>query len=167
MRIPLTGSGDLRRRFQHRGPAAQYVDDKATFSGDVFVRAETHQEGGLLQLELAAELPGQFVCDRCGQSFQRQHRGSDVFYFSFGEFSGARKDQEVPVIPRGATEIDVSQEIRDLVVLSLPPQIFCSPECKGLCPGCGANLNTETCRCPKDEVDPRWEALKSLRKEKS
>jgi len=121
----------------------------------------------MLQLELAAELPGQFVCDRCGQSFQRQHRGSDAFHFSFAESPGARKDPEIAVIPKGAMEIDVSQEIRDLVILSLPPQIFCSPECKGLCPRCGANLNTETCRCTKEEMDPRWEALRGLRKGKT
>ena len=166
MRIPLIGSGEVPRRFQHRGPASQYLDDKATFSGDIFVRAETYQEGGMLHLELAFELPGQFVCDRCDQSFQRKHRGSDVFYFSYAEFSGARKDPEIPIIPKGATEIDVSQEVRDLVILSLPPQIFCSPDCKGLCPRCGANLNAETCRCTKDEMDPRWEALKGLRQEK-
>ena len=167
MRIPLTGSGDVRRRFQHRGPASQYLDDKATFSGDIFIRAETCREGGMLQLELAAELLGQFVCDRCGQPFQRQHRGSDVFYFSFAESSEARRDPDVPIIAKGMMEIDISQEVRDLVILSLPAQMFCSPECKGLCPRCGANLNTETCRCMKDEMDPRWEILKGLRKEES
>jgi uncharacterized protein len=167
MRIPLTGSGDVRRRFQHRGPASQYVDDSATFGGEILIRAETYREGGMLHLDLTAELPGQFVCDRCGQPFQRQHSGSDDFYFSFAESANARRDPEVPMIPRGATEIDVTQEIRDLVILSLPAQVFCSPECKGLCARCGANLNIEACRCAEAEADPRWEALRVLKQKKA
>ncbi len=167
MRILWIGSGDVPRRFQHRGPASQYVDDSATFAGDIIIRAETYREGGMLHLDLTAELPGQFVCDRCGQPFQRQHSGSDVFYFSFAESVSAHSDPEVPMIPRGATEIDVSQEIRDLVLLSLPFQMFCSPDCKGLCPRCGANLNMEACRCAETEADPRWEALRVLKQKKA
>jgi uncharacterized protein len=164
MRIPLTGSAEVRRSFRHRGPASQYLDDSATFYGDIFVRAEVSREGGMLHLDLAADLPGQFTCDRCGQSFQRQHSVSDDFFFSFAPSAAARQDPEVPVIPRGATELDVSQEIRDLVLLNLPFQVFCSPDCKGLCPRCGANLNSESCRCAEAEADPRWEALRGLRR---
>ncbi|MDH5590500.1 MAG: DUF177 domain-containing protein, partial [Gemmatimonadota bacterium] len=38
-------------------------------------------------------------------------------------------------------------------------------ECKGLCPKCGANLNTEVCDCVSSELDPRWDALRSLHRE--
>ena len=38
---------------------------------------------------------------------------------------------------------------------------LCSPDCKGLCPGCGANLNHEACRCKK-AVDPRLAKLAQL-----
>ena len=38
---------------------------------------------------------------------------------------------------------------------------LCSEDCKGLCPGCGVNLNHEACRCKK-QVDPRLAALAKL-----
>jgi uncharacterized protein len=117
----------------------------------------------MLHLELLVELPGQFICDRCGQPFERLHSGSDDFYFTFAGTAQAGKDPEIPVVARHAAEIDVSQEIRDLVVLSLPYQTICSPGCKGLCQRCGANLNVESCRCNGSDTDPRWEALQSLR----
>ncbi|MEA4815138.1 MAG: DUF177 domain-containing protein [Oscillospiraceae bacterium] len=39
--------------------------------------------------------------------------------------------------------------------------MLCSPDCKGLCPRCGANLNLGPCGCKK-ETDSRWSALDSL-----
>jgi uncharacterized protein len=38
---------------------------------------------------------------------------------------------------------------------------LCKPDCKGLCPRCGANRNRQPCTCVGD--DPRWEALANLR----
>jgi len=163
MRIPLNGLTQGLRTCHHRGPASQYLDDHAAFAGEISVRAELRREAGMLHLELWVELPGHFICDRCAQSFDRQHQGHDDFFFSFAGSPAEEKDPDVPTIPKGAAEIDVSQEIRDLVILSLPFQLICSPDCKGLCPNCGANLNIEECRCEEGPVDPRWEALRKLK----
>ncbi len=57
---------------------------------------------------------------------------------------------------------DLEQPVRDAVVLSVPLRPLCDPECKGLCPGCGANLNDEKCACTLRPVDPRWKALEEL-----
>jgi uncharacterized protein len=51
--------------------------------------------------------------------------------------------------------------LREQVLLSLPLRTLCKPDCKGLCPRCGANRNRQPCTCVGD--DPRWEALASLR----
>ncbi|HOO45483.1 MAG TPA: DUF177 domain-containing protein [Deltaproteobacteria bacterium] len=48
------------------------------------------------------------------------------------------------------------------MVLSLPMRYICSPDCKGLCPHCGVNLNTETCMCEK-LPDPRLQKLAELK----
>lgn len=162
MRIPLTGLTGSRKTFHHRGQASQYLDDAETFGGDISIRAEVYREGGMLHVDLSFELPGQFTCDRCGQPFVQQHSGRDDFFFSLAGSSETGEDPETPMIPKGAVEIDVSQEIRDLVILSLPFQLVCRADCKGLCPRCGANLNLETCRCQTADVDPRWEKLRSL-----
>ncbi|MFO7841307.1 MAG: DUF177 domain-containing protein, partial [Fidelibacterota bacterium] len=41
---------------------------------------------------------------------------------------------------------------------------LCSPDCKGLCPICGANLNHMNCSCKTENYDPRWDKLKELKK---
>ncbi len=48
-------------------------------------------------------------------------------------------------------------------VLSLPVKPLCRPDCKGLCPQCGKNLNTGSCSCVHEEGDPRMAALRGLK----
>lgn len=44
-----------------------------------------------------------------------------------------------------------------------PYRVLCDSDCKGLCPGCGVNLNEEQCQCGNDmDIDPRMAALKAL-----
>jgi len=43
--------------------------------------------------------------------------------------------------------IDLGEEIRQEIILSNPGKVLCSKDCKGICPGCGANLNIEQCKC--------------------
>ncbi|MGD0938978.1 MAG: DUF177 domain-containing protein [Terracidiphilus sp.] len=51
--------------------------------------------------------------------------------------------------------------LREQVLLSLPVRTLCKPDCKGLCPRCGADRNSQACTCVGE--DPRWEALAGLR----
>ena len=53
--------------------------------------------------------------------------------------------------------------LREQVLLSLPVRTLCKPDCKGLCPRCGANRNSQPCTCDVGPSDPRWEALAGLR----
>ena len=53
--------------------------------------------------------------------------------------------------------------LREQVLLSLPVRTLCKPDCKGLCPRCGANRNLQPCSCDEGPSDPRWEALAGLR----
>src|SRR6476661_2801905 len=58
--------------------------------------------------------------------------------------------------------IDLAQLMQEQFYLALPMKPLCGPECKGLCPACGTNLNVETCDCDTSWVDPRMDALKAL-----
>jgi len=53
--------------------------------------------------------------------------------------------------------------LADLVFLALPDKILCRPDCAGLCPECGRDLNLEPHVHEGEEVDPRWAALQQLR----
>jgi len=53
--------------------------------------------------------------------------------------------------------------LREQVLLALPVRTLCKPDCKGLCPRCGENRNSQACHCEEGPSDPRWEALAGLR----
>ena len=60
-------------------------------------------------------------------------------------------------------ELDLSEAVRQHILLELPMQSICSETCKGLCPECGANLNEEgACRCEPEVADERLTPLRAL-----
>lgn len=59
-------------------------------------------------------------------------------------------------------EVELADVAREQLLLELPMQVYCRPDCRGLCARCGANLNQGPCACPP-ETDPRWQALRELR----
>ena len=56
-------------------------------------------------------------------------------------------------------EISLNQQVYENLIASMPMRILCRDDCRGLCPGCGANLNIEPCRCA-GESDARREPLR-------
>ncbi len=60
-------------------------------------------------------------------------------------------------------QLEVSAWARDAIVLSLPTQILHAPDCAGLCPVCGKDLNVEPHTHEEESIDPRWSALEDLR----
>lgn len=63
----------------------------------------------------------------------------------------------------GAEEIDLSPFIREQVLLALPMRPLCGDNCRGLCVGCGADLNEEPCLCPSLPGDPRMALFRGLK----
>ena len=60
-------------------------------------------------------------------------------------------------------EIDLSPLVREQTILALPTRPLCDPECRGLCPRCGASRNEEDCGCVVDAGDPRLAVFRSLK----
>ena len=63
--------------------------------------------------------------------------------------------------------VDLEEAIREYALIELPMQPLCRPDCKGICPICGADRNTEECGCQDEETDERFAALKALLKDKT
>jgi uncharacterized protein len=61
-----------------------------------------------------------------------------------------------------AIELDLRPTIREELILSAPAYLLCREDCRGLCPGCGQDLNTGKCTC-RSLGDPRWGPLAALR----
>jgi uncharacterized protein len=70
-------------------------------------------------------------------------------------------DSPIPI--RNGDQIDLSELVRQLLNLHLPSRSLCRPDCRGLCPSCGQDLNESSCSCAESEVDPRLAALTQLR----
>ncbi len=72
----------------------------------------------------------------------------------------AEQDEDAYLL--AGDELDLEPLARDAALLELPLAPLCSPDCRGLCPECGANWNDTTCTCVT-AGDPRWSVLDSLR----
>jgi uncharacterized protein len=59
--------------------------------------------------------------------------------------------------------LDLSAWARDAIALALPDKILCRPDCAGLCPVCGRDLNVEPHEHAEEAGDPRWAALAELK----
>lgn len=112
--------------------------------------------GTLFELAVATRLVG--PCVRClGDAAIDLSVRDRQYQATVGDSEEARTPYVVD------DRLEVSQWAHDVVALALPTQILCAAECKGLCAGCGANLNLEACRCTPVEPDPRWSKLAGLK----
>lgn len=59
--------------------------------------------------------------------------------------------------------IDMSEVVREQLILAMIEKVLCREDCKGLCPQCGENRNLIDCKCEENAIDPRWAALKNLK----
>ncbi len=60
--------------------------------------------------------------------------------------------------------VDLTQSVRDGILLAVPVIFLCREDCNGLCSRCGVNLNQGSCSCAKElPIDPRLEILKTLK----
>jgi len=136
------------------------------FSDNVVANVTIEKRG--TQIFLAADISarGSFECDRCLTSFLSPLTSSyRMYYVSEGGASIDIDPAELQIVPPGFSVIDLSEDVRQTVLLSVPLKLLCSENCKGLCPHCGINLNVGACNCAESVVDPRWEQLIRLKKQ--
>lgn len=62
-------------------------------------------------------------------------------------------------------DIDLSQEVKDLILVNLPISPVCREDCKGLCPQCGVDLNASPCKCGDDKGPSPFDKLKQLKQQ--
>ena len=97
-----------------------------------------------------------FVCDSCLVDFVDVLEDEfSIFYTSDKEIVNYDDEQVVQLLKPG-TPIDLTNGLKENLLLAIPMKIACSKDCKGLCLTCGINLNEHKCACKKTAVDPRW-----------
>jgi DUF177 domain-containing protein len=60
-------------------------------------------------------------------------------------------------------EIDFTDAIQEQAILAIPFNPVCKPECKGLCPRCGNDLNKASCTCGEKKADGPFAVLKEMK----
>ncbi|MCT9820335.1 YceD family protein [Microbacterium sp. W1N] len=115
------------------------------------VRLESVHEGILVTAEVATRMVG--VCGRCLTDIAQPVEVE--FQELFGYPGGEANDFEVQ-----DDHVDLETPVRDSIVLSLPFQPVCQPDCPGLDPSTGVKL-TDSAE-PETPIDPRWAALQAL-----
>ena len=100
-------------------------------------------------------------CDRCTGFFEQE---VDVAFETFEQLPDGEYDGEPRVrLVNGQLQLDIGAVLWEEFALILPFKPLCSEECKGICPGCGRDLNTEACECKQDEGDERLAVFRSLK----
>ena len=165
MKIQIAGLSEGVHEFSFREPVAE-VNLGKDFSGEVEVDVMLEKSGKQLYVKATVRAGGMFSCDRCTNPFSLAVRSTFQMLYVWGTADGELLDpSEVQVIPAGLPVVDLADDVRQTVLLAVPLKLLCKEECKGLCPRCGADLNKESCTCPSEALDARWETLRRFRTE--
>lgn len=100
------------------------------------------------------------ACCRCLQSVSVELAATVEVLFTDDQTTD---DPSAYVIPTRATFLDLREAIREELILAAPEYVLCRDDCRGLCAGCGIDLNNGECKCVPEPDDPRWLALEALR----
>jgi uncharacterized protein len=169
VQIDLTRIDDEALNFDEELSLGPERLDEDQVAGTVHVRLKgsVRNLAGRYRVDGSIEGSGKLLCSRCltpvpwrlDESFAAEFRsGSDAP----GEGEFEIDDDELDVSFLRGELLDLNDVATEQLMLALPMRVVCDEACAGLCPQCRGNRNVEgACRC-EPEVDPRWEALRTL-----
>lgn len=126
---------------------------------DVDGRMTSVGDGVLVDGRAAATLDTQ--CARCLSVVAYPATAEFEELFVYPEHAGDYADEDVCFI--ADDQVDLGPVIHDCLILAQPAIVLCQPDCRGLCPLCGVNLNEQPDHRHDAGPDERWQALAALR----
>jgi uncharacterized protein len=145
------------------------------FTGPIRTRLRAMRVGDMVEVEGEIRTSVRLSCGRCLVEFVAPLETAFALTFArkrpAGDEPAAPDVQEIGADAAGLVyfqgeEIDLTEGIQEQVILALPLRPLCSEACKGLCTRCGADLNTDACRCPKEPAEGPFAILRQLKLEK-
>jgi len=121
------------------------------------VRLEAVTEGVLVTGTVTAPVRGE--CGRCLEPISDELSVDVCELFAYAGSTTDETTEQDEVHRVNGDHLDVEPVVRDAVVLALPFQPLCRPDCGGLCPSCGQRLDELPAGHTHDVIDPRWAAL--------
>jgi uncharacterized protein len=101
------------------------------FLRPIKAEAVVKKTGSEVFVDVALEAPAEYTCSRCLAKIE------DVF----------KKKFNVNYEVKQGDILEIDDDIRQEMLVDYPMKIICRPDCKGLCPNCGQNLNIAKCEC--------------------
>jgi len=125
------------------------------------------------EIRIAGSLTGavEWSCSRCleparcgiSRSFDLFFRQHDEEMFDEDD-DVELTDEDMRTSFFAGTQLEIGDIIREQVLLALPMKVLCKVDCKGLCPVCGTNLNTNSCSCPAERFSPHMDELLEIKR---
>lgn len=105
------------------------------FPDNLVLKAEAWKDKNELVVQAHVEGDCEYTCSLCLEEFNNLFEKDITLHYDI----------------KGLDTINIDPDVRDEIILEHPIRIVCKPDCKGLCPFCGVNLNEEKCDCKTDE----------------
>ncbi len=132
-----------------------------SFNGEIENLGKFLQVKGHLQVDLLVQ------CDRCLKEFPYALTlDIEESFTNRQDVWEAENEEDKEIYFFSGDSIDVLEMLVKQIYLNLPMRFLCQPDCKGLCPHCGIDLNEKECHCAEEQIDPRWAVLKDFKFDK-
>ncbi len=162
--LHYTLEGDWYREYLQKGGGIEVRIRPAR------VDAEIHKILETVTLDVNVETALELECGRCLEPFtlpvRSGFRYTLVPALDQEEQKEELSDEDVSFSYYQDDLIDLNALVYEQILFQIPMKPLCSEDCKGLCPQCGASLNTATCQCRPEAMDSRLEALKNFKVKK-
>jgi len=137
------------------------LDEQGWLDATIFVDGAVTNTGHFL--EIAGVIRAQqvrFVCNRCLEEYSSSLEVP--FSEEFREMTVEKNEEDNDFSCYQGDEIDITELVRESLLLAEPLKTLCREDCKGLCLHCGTNLNLTSCSCLESIVDPRLAVLQQF-----
>ncbi len=124
------------------------IQDQVEYKEPIHARVSASLVGHTLVVQGRLATRAVLECNRCLKKF---------------DYAVDVRDYIFTAQVKGDQTVDLTDSIREDIILSLPMKRLCSPDCKGLCPVCGQDRNVSTCDCKKSDVPGPFSQLDSLK----
>jgi uncharacterized protein len=164
MKIRLDSIHRGEHQLQHHINPRDLELDEEHFNHPITINMQWDRRDPYIRLRFDLSTHFQSICDRCLEDVDiTLETQTNLVIQLRDQVPEDSDDPDFKIISPDDTEIDVTGDIRDAILLAVPIKILCSDRCKGLCPHCGTNLNLEQCNCPTTPDNPQWEQLRKLK----
>lgn len=137
------------------------LDEQGWLDATIVVNGEVTNTGHLLELTgVICAKQVRFACNRCLEEYLASLEV--LFSEEFTEMTLEKNEENNDFSCYQGDEIDITELVRESLLLAEPLKTLCREDCKGLCLHCGTNLNLTSCSCLESIVDPRLAVLRQF-----